>query len=111
MHEDVHNVHVYLKEPVILGFVRKQDILDTKQRDKDEGPPHRPHVEAGLSLMCHPQLGDEDSNNIQQEEEVHLELMEDCQIDLLSLKYDFRVNVLKVPYHQCSTNWSMNNVE
>lgn len=81
MHEDVHDVQVYLREPVILGFVRKQDILDAKQRDEDEGRSHCPHVEAGLGLVCHSQLGDENSNNVQQEEEVHLELKDDsCRL-------------------------------
>lgn len=73
MHEDVHDVQIDLREPVILRFVGEQDVLDAEQRDKDEGRPHRPHVQAGLCVVCHSQLGDEDPNDVQQEEKVHLE--------------------------------------
>lgn len=82
MHEDVHDVQINLREPVILGFVREQDVLDAKQRDEDEGRPHRPHVEAGLGLVRHSQLGDENPNDVQQEEEVHLEVKRDSRGDL-----------------------------
>lgn len=68
MHEDFHDVHVDLKDPVILGLVGEQDKLDAKQRDEDEGGSHSPHVEAGLGLVRHPQLRDENPNDVQQEE-------------------------------------------
>lgn len=68
VHEDFHDVHVDLKDPVILGLVGEQDKLDAKQRDEDEGGSHSPHVEAGLGLVRHPQLRDENPNDVQQEE-------------------------------------------
>lgn len=73
MHEDLHDVYVDLGGPVFLGLVGEQDELDAEQRDEDEGGPHRPHVQAGLGLVRHPQLGDENAHDVQQEEEVHLE--------------------------------------
>lgn len=73
MHEDVHDVQVDLIDPVITGLVGEQDILDAEQRDEDEGGPHGPHVEAGLGLVRDPQLGDENPDDVQQEEKIHLE--------------------------------------
>jgi len=72
MHEDIHDVQIDLRDPVIVGFVREKDILDAEQRDEDEGGPHGPHVETGLGLVRHSQLGDENPHDVQQEEKVHL---------------------------------------
>ena len=72
MHEDFHDVEVNLGDPLLLGLVGEQDKLDAEQWDEDEGGPHGPHVEAGLGLVRHPQLGDENPDDVQQEEEVHL---------------------------------------
>lgn len=58
---------------MVLGLVGEQDKLNTQQRDEDEGGSHSPHVEAGLGLMRHPQFGDENPHDVQQEEKVHLE--------------------------------------
>lgn len=58
---------------MVLRLVGQQDKLDAEQRDEDEDGPHSPHVQAGLGLVRHPQLGDEDPDDVQQEEEVHLE--------------------------------------
>lgn len=73
MHEDVHDVQVDLQSPGVVGLVGQQDKLDAQQWDEDERSPYCPHVEAGFSLVGHPQLGDEHTHNIEQEEEVHLE--------------------------------------
>lgn len=73
VHEDFHDVQVDLKDPVILGLVGEQDKLDAEQRNEDEGGSHGPHVQAGLGLVRHPQLGDENPDDVQQEEEIHLE--------------------------------------
>lgn len=73
MHEDFNDVQVDLRHPVLSGLVREQHILDAEQRDEDERRPHGPHVEAGLGLVRHLQLGDEDPDDVEQEEEVHLE--------------------------------------
>lgn len=73
VHEDVHDVQEDLGGPVLLRLVGQQDKLDAQKRDEDEGGSHSPHVQAGLGLVRHPQLSDEDPNDVQQEEEVHLE--------------------------------------
>lgn len=73
MHNDVHDVQVDLKDPVIVGLVGEQDKLDAEQRDEDEGGSHGPHVEAGFGLVRHPQLGDKNPDDVQQEEKIHLE--------------------------------------
>lgn len=78
VHEDFHDVQVDLKDPVILGLVGEQDKLDAEQRDEDEGGSHGPHVKAGLGLVRHPQLGDENPNDVQQEEKIHLESTRHC---------------------------------
>lgn len=74
MHEDFHDIQVDLKDPVVLGLVGQQDKLDAEQRDEDERGSHGPHVQAGLGLVRHPQLGDENPDDVQQEEKIHLEL-------------------------------------
>lgn len=56
-----------------MGLVGEQDILDTEERDEDEGGPYSSHVEAGLCLVRHSQLGNENPDNVQQEKKVHLE--------------------------------------
>lgn len=73
MHEDLHDVQVDLKHPVVLRLVGEQDELDSQQRDEDEGGSNSPHVEAGLGVVRHPQLGDENPDDVEQEEEIHLE--------------------------------------
>lgn len=71
MHQDVHDVVIDLR--VASRFIWEQDKLDTEKRDENEGGSHSPHVEAGFGLVCHSQLGDENPNDVQQEEKVHLE--------------------------------------
>lgn len=72
MHQDLHDVHVALKDARVVGFVRQQDKLDPQQRNEDEGGPDGPHVQAGLSLVGHPQLGDQNPDDVEQKEEVYL---------------------------------------
>lgn len=72
MHQDLHHVHVALKDALVVGFVRQQHELDPQQRDEDEGCSDRPHVQAGLSLVGHPQLGDQDPHDVEQKEQVDL---------------------------------------
>lgn len=73
MHEDLHDVQVDLRDPVLLGLVGEQHELDAEEGDEDERCSHRPHVEAGLGLMRHSQLCDKNPNDVQQEEKIHLE--------------------------------------
>lgn len=71
MHQDVHDVVIDLG--VAVGFIREQDKLDAEERDENESGSHSPHVEAGLGLVRHSQLGDENPNDVQQEKQVNLE--------------------------------------
>ena len=74
MHEDVHDVVVDLGGDPSRGLVGQQDELDAQEGDEDQGGPHRLHVQAGLCLVGHLQLGDEHPHDVEQEEEVHLEM-------------------------------------
>lgn len=69
----MHDVVVDLRGNPSLWFVGQQDVLDAQERYKNQGGAHGLHVEAGLSLVGHLQLGDQDTHNVQQEEQVHLE--------------------------------------
>lgn len=64
VHKDVHDVQIDLCDPVIVGLVGQQDVLDTKQRDEDEGGSHSSHVQTGLRLVRHSELGDENPNDV-----------------------------------------------
>lgn len=50
----------------------KKDELDTQQGDEDQGGSHRLHVGRGLGAVGLLQLGDQDADDVQEEEEVHL---------------------------------------
>lgn len=50
----------------------KKDELDSQQRDQDEGGSHRLHVGCALGAVGVFQLGDQDPDDIQEKEEVHL---------------------------------------
>jgi len=71
VHEDIHDILKDLR--VVLGLVGQQDELDAQQGDEDQGGPHGFHVETGLCLVSHLQLGDEHPHDVEQEEEVDLE--------------------------------------
>lgn len=72
VHQDLHDIHVALEDAGVFGFVRQQDKLDPQKRNEDEGGSDGPHVQTGLSLVGHPQFGDQDPNDVEQEEEVYL---------------------------------------
>lgn len=72
VHEDVHHVVVHLLSNPALGSPWEQHKLDAKQRDKDQGGSHCFHIQVGLSLVGVFQLGYENTDDIQQEEKVHL---------------------------------------
>lgn len=72
VHQDLHDVHVALEDAGVAGFVRQQDKLNPQQRDEDEGGSDRPHVQAGLGLVGHPQFGDQNPNDVEQKEEIYL---------------------------------------
>lgn len=48
------------------------DVLDSQQRDEDEGGSHRLHVGRALGAVGFFQLGDQDPDDVQEEEKVHL---------------------------------------
>lgn len=81
VHKNLHDIQVDLRDPVILRLVGEQDKLDAKQRDEDEGCSHGPHVEAGLGLVRHSQLGDENPNDVEQEEKIHHQCCTDGAVD------------------------------
>lgn len=72
MHEDVHHVVVHLLSNAALGSPWEQHKLDAKEWDQDQGGSHCLHVQVGLSLVGVFQLGYENTDDIQQEEKVHL---------------------------------------
>lgn len=49
-----------------------EDVLDSQQRDQDERGSHRLHVGGRLSAVRLPQLGNEDSDDVQEKEKVYL---------------------------------------
>lgn len=72
MHQDLHDIHVALEDALVVWFVGQQDKLDSQQRDEDEGGSDRPHVQAGFSLVGHPQLGHQNTHDVEQKEKVDL---------------------------------------
>lgn len=71
--QDLHHVRVVLKDVGVLRFVGQQDKLDPQKRNKDEGGSDSPHVQTGLSLVGHPQFGDQNPNDVEQKEEIYLD--------------------------------------
>lgn len=72
MHEDVHHVVIHLLSDPALWSPWEQHKLDAKEWDKNQGGSHCFHVQVGFSLVGVFQLGYENTNDIQQEEQVHL---------------------------------------
>ena len=72
MHQYVHDVVVYFRGDASLRLVGKQDVLDSQKGHQDEGGSHGFHVEAGLRLVGHLQLGDEHSHDVEEEEQIDL---------------------------------------
>lgn len=71
----VEDVHEELVDGAADAFLRPKgdkDELDTQQGDEDEGGSHRLHVRGGLGGVRLLQLGDQDADDVQEEEEVHL---------------------------------------
>lgn len=73
VHQYVHNVVVYFRGDASFGFVGQQDELDPQQRNQDERGSDRLHVQTGLGLVRHLQLGDQNPDDVQQKEQVHLQ--------------------------------------
>lgn len=73
MHEDVHDVLVDLAGDAVLRPPGEDDELDPEQGHQDEGGPHRLHVHVGLGPVRVPQLGHQHTDDVEEEEEVHLQ--------------------------------------
>lgn len=116
VHKDVHDVQIDLQGPGVVGLVGEQDKLDTKQRNEDECGPNCPHVEAGLSLVGHSQLGDEHAHNVEQEEKVYLkekqkDLVQHCVQRVRWVQVVDNSWCFLISYHQCSADRSVNDIE
>lgn len=70
--EDVYKEIVDGVADAPLGAPEQNDVLDTQQRDEDEGGSHRLHVGRALGAVGLLQLRDQDADDVQEEEEVHL---------------------------------------
>lgn len=60
----------------------EDDELDAQQRDEDEGGSHCLHVGRGLSTVGLLQLCDQDTDDVQEEDEVHLGRAEETEIEI-----------------------------
>lgn len=111
VHKDVHDVQIDLQGPGVVGLVSQQDELDTQQWNEDECGPNCPHVEAGLGLVGHSELGDEHAHNVEQEEKVYLK---EKQVDFSQHRVAQVVDnsgCFSTSYHQCCADGSVNYIE
>lgn len=72
MHEDVHEELIHGQGQSALGLQGHQDEVSAHQGHQDECGTHGLHVGIGLGPVGHPQLCDQNTHYVQQEEEVHL---------------------------------------
>lgn len=72
MAENVNNKVIDGAVAAFLWSPGEQDELGSQQRDEDECGPHGLHVGGRLSTVGLFQLGDQDSHDVQEKEEVHL---------------------------------------
>lgn len=56
-----------------LGFPGQKDERHPQQRDQDQGGSHCLHVGCGLSTVGLPQLGDQNPDDVEEKEKVHLD--------------------------------------
>lgn len=73
VHEYVHDVLVDLPGQPVFWPPGDDDKLYSEQRHQDQRGPHRLHVHVGLGAVRVPQLGHQHSDDVQQEEEIHLQ--------------------------------------
>lgn len=65
MGEDVHTKFKDATANVALRPPGEEDVLYSQQRDEDEGGSHCFHVGQGLSAVGLPQLGDQNSDDVE----------------------------------------------
>lgn len=70
--EDVHEELIDGADDASLRPTGDKDVVDSQQGDEDEGGSHCLHVGRGLGAVGLLQLSDQDADNVQEEEEVHL---------------------------------------
>lgn len=73
MAEDIYKEIIDCPANASLWPPWEKDVLDSQQRDEDEGGSHCLHVGCGLSTVGLFQLGDQDSDDVQEKEKVHLD--------------------------------------
>lgn len=73
MGEDIYKEIIDGPADASLWPPGEKDELDSQQRDEDEGGSHCLHVGCGLSAVGLFQLGDQDPDDVQEKEKVHLD--------------------------------------
>lgn len=73
MDKDVHKEFIDAVADVSLWLQGEKDELGSQQWDEDEGGSDCFHVGHGLSAVGLPQLGDQNSDDVEEKEEVHLD--------------------------------------
>ncbi len=69
----MHDVVVDFSRHASPRFVWEENVLDAQQRNQNEGGSDSFHIQTRLCMMRHFQFGDENSYDVQQKEQVHLE--------------------------------------
>lgn len=69
----MHDVVVDFSGNAPPRCIREENELDAQEWNQNEGGTDSFHIQTRLSLVCYFQFGDEDSYNVQQKEQVHLE--------------------------------------
>lgn len=73
MDKDVHTEFIDASADVSLGPPGEKDVLDSQQRDEDEGGSDCFHVGYGLGAVGLLQFGDQHSDDVEEKEKVHLD--------------------------------------
>lgn len=73
MAEDIYKEFIDGTVDASLWHPGVQNVLDSQQRDEDEGGSDRLHVGCGLSAVGLLQLGDQNSDDVEEEQKVHLD--------------------------------------
>lgn len=68
----MHDIVVDFGRNTFPGFVWEENVLDSQQWNQNEGGADRFHIQTRLCLVRHFQFGDENSNDVQQKEQIYL---------------------------------------
>jgi len=69
----MHDVVVDFRGNAPCRFIWEENILYAQEWNQNEGCADSFHIQTRLSLVCYFQFGDENSYDVQQKEQVHLE--------------------------------------